>query len=309
MRSSISTVSNWCVVFHRGPRVRRCLSPRAWGWTVLDGVVGRSNRVVPTRVGVDRAGRCDRPVRRGCPHARGGGPVLGAFRCQKDPTLSPRAWGWTVAPERQRHHDLRCPHVRGGGPQVLQSRPRWMWRCPHARGGGPSAPFTRAGTSQLSPRAWGWTASGAGPDRGSVVVPTRVGVDRSGCRPRHRARPLSPRAWGWTETPGVGQVLVQVVPTRVGVDRRYWRRRRSRCPLSPRAWGWTEVRDPGRPRRRVVPTRVGVDRLVTRPRVTWLRCPHARGGGPGHSSHISLVVSSCPHASGGDGNPRSRVHL
>src|SRR5581483_1763569 len=51
-------------------------SPRAWGWTATGPDPRRALAVVPTRVGVDRAGsapsaRCWRR-----PHARGGGPRL-----------------------------------------------------------------------------------------------------------------------------------------------------------------------------------------------------------------------------------------
>ena len=69
-------------------------SPRAWGWTGGRARAGHLERVVPTRVGVDRQHRTP-PTRARCrPHARGGGPNP-VYNAEVAAKSSPRAWGWT----------------------------------------------------------------------------------------------------------------------------------------------------------------------------------------------------------------------
>src|SRR2546423_369012 len=51
------------------------LSPRMWGWTVIQTSSTPTPAVVPTHVGVDRGRRAYSARRRRCPHACGGGPM------------------------------------------------------------------------------------------------------------------------------------------------------------------------------------------------------------------------------------------
>src|SRR5437870_3316621 len=65
-------------------------SPRAWGWTVVLGVVLVHGRVFPTRVGMDRYHALTESLIWRVPHARGDGPVVGGVK----------ASAWTVFPTR-----------------------------------------------------------------------------------------------------------------------------------------------------------------------------------------------------------------
>src|SRR2546430_120543 len=78
------------------------LSLRAWGWTVMKLLLVLPACIVPTCVGVDRAGQSVRRVEYDCPHVRGGGPT-GCFDTYKRRALSPRAWGWTEHGKRGRN--------------------------------------------------------------------------------------------------------------------------------------------------------------------------------------------------------------
>src|SRR5437867_1985532 len=133
--------------------------------------------------------------------------------------------------------------------------------------------------SVSSPRAWGCTDSHYPALELLPIVPTSVGVDRTGrwsgisrghrphergggpyfTRPRHLALQSSPRAWGWTGKQRAPWSQRLIVPTSVGVDRPTHSRphdgrnrphERGGGPLypvlspvrkrsSPRAWGWT----------------------------------------------------------------------
>src|SRR5690606_32026000 len=211
-------------------------------------------------------------------------------------------------------------------------------RRPHARGGVPPPRRARCRQTESSPRAWGCTAGRPHGPAGGPVVPTRVGVYRTGGRsgtgitrrpharggvPRSalaesRAVWSSPRAWGCTGTSAVRRGRAHVVPTRVGVyreaatpRRRLWCRPHARGgvplssstmmgrpPSSPRAWGCTV---PAHRRLRVVqvvPTRVGVYRRAEP--VNLRRCgrPHARGGVPRDEQRQPAPVWSSPRAWG-----------
>jgi hypothetical protein len=69
------------------------LSPRSWGCTDRPDKLIEALPVVPTHVGVYRPARGRESSRRGCPHARGGGPQKAA--AQQEISLSPRTWGCT----------------------------------------------------------------------------------------------------------------------------------------------------------------------------------------------------------------------
>src|SRR5690606_29307871 len=171
--------------------------------------------VVPTRVGVDRRrGRRGSPLL-GCPHARGGGPAP-TRDGRSFATLSPRAWGWTVAEEGADRPYWVVP-TRVGVDRRRHEMGGASLRCPHARGGGPSQRKARIALIGLSPRAWGWTGADTRWEELRYVVPTRVGVDR---RRGRRGSPLL----GCPHARGGGPA-----PTRDG---------RSFATLSPRAWGW-----------------------------------------------------------------------
>ncbi len=83
-----------------GPRRRKpsapstSMSPRTWGWTRRIPLDSPWRADVPTHVGVDRWEH-DRPADvAGCPHARGGGPVV-TIAFAVSGSMSPRTWGWT----------------------------------------------------------------------------------------------------------------------------------------------------------------------------------------------------------------------
>ncbi len=156
------------------------LSPRAWGWTVVEQHAHEDVHVVPTRVGMDRGCGTGRPARGRCPHARGDGPAT-SVRSASGTSLSPRAWGWTVpGPPRLSHLDVVPTRVEMDRiPVGHRNRTR---RCPHARGDGPKLPRRNPIQHSLSPRAWGWTGLTFVPDQNYGVVPTRVGMDRSDVR-------------------------------------------------------------------------------------------------------------------------------
>ena len=159
---------------HPRPSTR---SPRAWGWTVGRGITAATPVQVPTRVGVDRDRTSAPSSSSPGPHARGGGPAP-RERAPRAVYRSPRAWGWTGAPEVGRGDRRQVP-TRGGGPvwpksgwAALCQVPtrvgvdrRRSWRAPrcrpgpHARGGGPKVKQRQQQNDHRSPRAWGWTAT------------------------------------------------------------------------------------------------------------------------------------------------------
>ncbi len=107
----VGMVRSWCGLWNscpRSPHPRgdgpcqtrlscRCrgFSPPAWGWSVVEQDRRLLNKVLPTRVGMVRAGGPGLQ-RSGCsPHPRGDGPVRirGGFFHR---VFSPPAWGWSV---------------------------------------------------------------------------------------------------------------------------------------------------------------------------------------------------------------------
>ncbi|GEM_PF-1003714 len=233
------------------------MSPRTWGWTMKLCCFDSRAADVPTHVGVDLVVGADGDRRTGCPHARGGGPVIRSAS-RASPRMSPRTWGWTATTSPNGPTGRDVPTHVGVDRNNVTKWSYWT-RCPHARGGGPGSPPPRTGHSPMSPRTWGWTVPDGVAKRLGADVPTHVGVDPWRCV----------RSTGSSRCPharGGGPPLDHDVE---GI-----------AEMSPRTWGWTPCRDPARPHRRDVPTHVGVD---PERGVQWLRdpgCPHARGGGP-----------------------------
>ena len=132
-------------------------SPRAWGWTDAVLLLRQEEELVPTRVGVDRS------------------PARSPESVQHS---SPRAWGWTVqvalGQARQALVPTRVGVYRGHRHLAAGHQSR-----PHARGGGPVGQAEASGSFSSSPRAWGWTVTMPRSMQPQVLVPTRVGVDRS----------------------------------------------------------------------------------------------------------------------------------
>jgi len=119
------------------PEAPVAFSPRVWGWSdhVLRHLV--CGRVLPTRVGMVRAGPTCRTVRRCSPHACGDGPRR-APESDDLFTFSPRVWGWSFVQNWQPPAVLVLPT------RVGMVRWDWMWcrrlgRSPHACGDGPAA--------------------------------------------------------------------------------------------------------------------------------------------------------------------------
>ena len=131
-------------------------SPRAWGWSVAPALIPDRSIVLPTCVGMVRAGPSVVPRLVGPPHVRGDGPSSTASNSIA-PRFSPRAWGWSG-------RTGTCPDSRLFSPRA------WGWSgVAHAicltsdvlptcvgmvrarHGEVPSG-------GELSPRAWGWSA-------------------------------------------------------------------------------------------------------------------------------------------------------
>ena len=157
------------------------------------------------------------------------------------------------------------PHARGDGPlctmaYVTTNITGGKASYPHARGDGPSNTKTirAVNATQLSPRAWGWSALTDGTRSGYGVIPTRVGMVR-------RLRSAS-QGVRYPHARGDG-------PTIVFSSSRF-------SVLSPRAWGWSAIGNPGGGICGVIPTRVGMVRMLRSLRDIEVRYPHARGDGP-----------------------------
>ena len=198
------------------------------------------------------------------------------------------------------------------GPDLGLSPHAWGWtdnarealiglqRCPHTRGGGPP----------LRQRV----------EAPPIVVPTRVGVDRSKAERCIVCRPLSPHAWGWT----VHHLVLRPGPVRCphtrGGGPRGARNQRSSQSLSPHAWGWTVIHPVHQPLHLALsPHAWGWTAILHQTLDAAMRCPHTRGGGPPyravHPSAYSVVPTrvgvdrkgqsvirrsvSCPHTRGG----------
>ena len=261
----------------RGP-ARTAFSPRAWGWSGIEGCRVGSDVVLPTRVGMVRTAS-DREVRRA--------------------SCSPRAWGWSgmqtdavdapgrVLPTRvgmvrpaayDADEQRSYPHARGDGPPGLARASVPHAGAPHARGDGPAAASAVTRRSRAPHARGDGPVTARAPMQRTKVLPTRVGMVR--VREHVSACMFSPRAWGWS-----GQLHELVM-------------RADRC--SPRAWGWSgmgvrahrrsavlptrvgmvRICDVQRRGSDVLPTRVGMVRLTPASTASRWRAPHARGDGP-----------------------------
>ena len=84
---------------HRAVGVMRMFSPPAWGWSYHRCSPGLQCLVLPTRVGMVRAGQTGQQIVWGSPHPRGDGPFKGrTLSIQLE--FSPPAWGWSVGGQR-----------------------------------------------------------------------------------------------------------------------------------------------------------------------------------------------------------------
>ncbi len=183
-------------------RLKTSFSPHAWGWSERDFERRIAQRVLPTRVGMVRSlPRCIPKLHRS-PHTRGDGPmpksnVAGAQ------SFSPHAWGWSGnacgLARRWRVLPTRVGMVRH--PFLLLIQPQGS---PHTRGDGPHGRLQCFLTGWFSPHAWGWSAQPFAFVSRYLVLPTRVGMVRSGAR---QATP----SWGSPHTRGDG-------PRRVASD-------------------------------------------------------------------------------------------
>ena len=193
-------------------------------------------------------------------------------------------------------------------------------RAPHPRGDGPAFRGHGGIAILCSPPAWGWSANAATVTVDYWVLPTRVGMVRSGemlivtgIRAPHprgdgptphyppcQWQKCSPPAWGWSALGCLQRTPRLVLPTRVGMVRvapGYGRpagsaphprgdgphvltRFRPLARCSPPAWGWSAC--PARPEavQRVLPTRVGMVRPLNGSNPICESAPHPRGDGP-----------------------------
>ena len=169
----------WTVI-DLGSRVAIGLLPRSWGWTVYRSSHHVVNAVVPTLVGVDRtASRCSRNVR-GCPHARGDGPKKPELK-KEAVRLSPTLVGVDrltrfrtvlfagVVPTlvgMDRHRGRLIPPA-DVVPTLVGVDRRHRGQYP---------------TSQVVPTLVGVDLKSSIEDACPLVVPTLVGVDRMVCK-------------------------------------------------------------------------------------------------------------------------------
>ena len=245
---------------------------------------------------MDRSTDGTRRLDPGCPHTRGDGPARGRVTMDEQ----------FVVPTRVGMDRSGCPTRRR------------CWRCPHTRGDGPMERPRRFREIVLSPHAWGWTGRWAEATRCTLVVPTRVGMDRRpasapsdatgcphtrgdgpGCWAGHwRAPELSPHAWGWTvQSIECSNVIICCPHTRGDGP---GRSRGADCllRLSPHAWGWTVWGCGLVLSGKVVPTRVGMDRSLSLTSPVRLCCPHTRGDGPRMALALPGALTLSPHAWG-----------
>ena len=156
-------------------------------------------------------------------------------------SCSPPAWGWSAS----RLGGKSAGHVLPTRVGMVRN----SWDCdtfqdgaPHPRGDGPTLPECSVQCCVCSPPAWGWSASRSISGASLDVLPTRVGMVRTGtssgflsaCAPHPRGdgpafldrtikgRECSPPAWGWSGNQRLIHCHLGVLPTRVGMVRNYW---------------------------------------------------------------------------------------
>src|SRR5262249_25332509 len=134
--------------------------------------------VLPTRVGMVRASRRSRRRAARSPHTRGDGPSPMPFGNCND-AFSPHAWGWSeqtfTGPVAEIVLPTRVGMVRS---ELLRYAARS--RSPHTRGDGPQPPSHPRSLNRFSPHAWGWSGLTQNQNVACTVLPTRVGMVRSG---------------------------------------------------------------------------------------------------------------------------------
>ena len=218
------------------------LSPREWGWSVYLGTEPEGRMVVPTRVGMVRAGSTTPRRQRSCPHASGDGPRWHtAARTRWK--LSPREWGWSAVAYTAGIYGWVVP-TRVGMVRQPAGTATPPPGCPHASGDGPAQEIASQAVGRLSPREWGWSVLFWHADAEGAVVPTRVGMVQSGRTPSSSTRScphasgdgpypagvfarcsrLSPREWGWSAVQPLPVGIPHVVPTREGKARDHHQR-------------------------------------------------------------------------------------
>jgi len=119
-----------------GERYRTAFSPRAWGWSGCQIPRGRTDRVLPTCVGMVRQHIGAHGRSRGSPHVRGDGPPV-VLSCARRFRFSPRAWGWSGNHRQHRCRGSVLPTCVGMVREDLMDRPTCK-SSPHVRGDGPS---------------------------------------------------------------------------------------------------------------------------------------------------------------------------
>ena len=113
---------------------------------------------------------------RSFPHARGDGPLSGAFGAPS-PGFSPRPWGWSACIAQVYPFGNVFP-TPVGMVRVENSTTGADACFPHARGDGPPFKFIRRINQEFSPRPWGWSMLFRAADLEGFVFPTPVGMVR-----------------------------------------------------------------------------------------------------------------------------------
>ncbi len=174
----------WCSPHPRGDgpfqslvvSFRDQFSPPAWGWSALGPLQLHRGFVLPTRVGMVRAGLRYRLPRGGSPHPRGDGPD-GETKKTLRVKFSPPAWGWSADVFVRRFIPFVLP-TRVGMVRVPLLATCAPWSSPHPRGDGPISHCAEFTFRKFSPPAWGWSGVIAGYVFFERVLPTRVGMVR-----------------------------------------------------------------------------------------------------------------------------------
>ncbi len=275
----------------------------------------------------------------GSPHTRGDVPWT-ILATSSRATFSPHAWGCSFDFS---HHRLGR-HVlptRVGMFRTAPPAPSAPGGSPHTRGDVPSVSGREKNAFWFSPHAWGCSALSPSSGLTHTVLPTRVGMFRSGsclCRyylssPHTRGDvprmvcPLvhlpmfSPHAWGCSERMARRAGRPSVLPTRVGMFRglisgaaSWWGSPHTRGDVpfsvylkhaigtfSPHAWGCSVLVVLILPLKRVLPTRVGMFRNTKNRRAIIKSSPHTRGDVPSSALILETMGSFSPHAWGCSG--------
>ena len=212
-------------------------SPPAWGWSASRNADIAPRTVLPTRVGMVRLALPVSAHAARSPHPRGDGPRILPIEFRAN-SFSPPAWGWSEAPPTSDLFTQVLPTRVGMVRAAAVLGPRSPG-SPHPRGDGPLSRGIAVGRRKFSPPAWGWSGLGTTARTTTVVLPTRVGMVRTGrwsrlvssgsphprgdgprgiCGRWTQAR-FSPPAWGWSAVSVRDRKLSLVLPTRVGMVR------------------------------------------------------------------------------------------